>query len=175
MKKICAYLETIGILRQKICQYVGVSYYYIGPKNLKNTWEKLKFADYQAKAFPNICELNLTRKITERKKNHGGMQKLRKQLIRQQVYKISMLNKEQQRSLKYLDQICRCGGSYSADKGRKKVRIGFKKRSRCRNCAGCLAKKCNVCTNCLNPKNKQACVKKICVSPILPKCPCFSI
>jgi hypothetical protein len=48
-----------------------------------------------------------------------------------------------------------------------------KRRTRCLKCVGCLAKKCNKCKYCRNPKWKQSCEVRVCVTPAMPKCPCF--
>ena len=91
---------------------------------------------------------------------------------------------EKIRSLANKDRVCQCGydkrmevkvsrdGQNSYLK--KTVRTGFKKRSRCKQCKGCLASKCGKCTPCLRPAMKKPCVDKICLFPVVPKCPCFS-
>ena len=91
---------------------------------------------------------------------------------------------EKIRSVANKDRVCHCGhdkrmevkvnrdGQNSYFK--KTVRTGFKKRSRCKKCKGCLAPKCGRCTPCLRPAMKKPCVDKICLFPVVPNCPCFS-
>ena len=91
---------------------------------------------------------------------------------------------EKIRSVANKDRVCHCGhdkrmevkvnrdGQNSYFK--KTVRTGFKKRSRCKQCKGCLAPKCGRCTPCLRPAMKKPCVEKICLFPVVPNCPCFS-
>ena len=79
-------------------------------------------------------------------------------------------------------QACKCGlkkmktlknrGATTTYK-RKIVLSGHKKRTRCKTCKGCLAKKCKNCKFCLHPKWKKPCVKRVCSTPIVPSCPCF--
>ena len=92
---------------------------------------------------------------------------------------------EKMRSLANKNRVCQCGYDkrmeVKVNKGngqnayfKKTVRTGFKKRSRCKQCKGCLATKCGRCTPCLRPAMKKPCVDKICLFPVVPKCPCFS-
>ena len=86
----------------------------------------------------------------------------------------SSLDAAQLRSLDNLSRVCRCGKKVEDPNGSGKlIYTGFKKRSRCKKCAGCTAKKCLLCANCLNPRNKQSCIKKVCLYPVTPRCPCF--
>ena len=85
---------------------------------------------------------------------------------------VSTLDESQRRSLANHKRVCRCGTKVEHSSG-KTVHSGFKKRSRCRKCDGCRASKCGACANCLNPRNKQCCERKICLFPVVPKCPCF--
>ena len=57
---------------------------------------------------------------------------------------------------------------------------GHKRRQRCKICPGCVRPECGRCKMCKDmPKfggtgrTKKSCEKKICLRPILPKCPCF--
>jgi len=81
------------------------------------------------------------------------------------------MSEEQKRSFELKDVVCRCG--FNTVSGGKKVKAGHKKRSRCKKCPGCTAPKCKKCKNCLVPSNKQACVDRVCLFPIIPKCACF--
>jgi hypothetical protein len=93
------------------------------------------------------------------------------------------LTNEQQRSVVNQKIVCRCGVNKKANFAvaregatyeRKSVWSGFKKRTRCKNCPGCLATKCNECQYCLKPHLKKPCVRKVCQFPVVPKCPCFA-
>lgn len=93
------------------------------------------------------------------------------------------LTSEQQRSVVNQKIVCKCGiskkASFSVEREggtyeRKSVWSGFKKRTRCKECAGCKATKCNECQNCLKPHLKKPCVRKVCQFPVVPKCPCFA-
>ena len=57
---------------------------------------------------------------------------------------------------------------------RKIVLSGHKKRTRCKACKGCLAESCNKCKFCIHPKWKKPCIKRVCSTPIAPRCPCFT-
>merc|ERR1712150_321982 len=86
---------------------------------------------------------------------------------------------EKNRSIAYKDIVCHCGFDKPLDHadgegGKKTVKTGHKKRSRCKECKGCLAPKCMNCKFCINPKLKKPCQDKICLFPIVPKCPCFA-
>jgi hypothetical protein len=91
---------------------------------------------------------------------------------------------EKIRSLANKNRVCQCGYDKRMEVKvnrdgqnayfKKTVRTGFKKRSRCKQCRGCLASKCGKCTPCLRPAMKKPCVDKICLFPVVPKCPCFS-
>ena len=91
---------------------------------------------------------------------------------------------EKIRSLANKNRVCQCGYDKRMEVKvnrdgqnayfKKTVRTGFKKRSRCKQCKGCLASKCGKCTPCLRPAMKKPCVDKICLFPVVPKCPCFS-
>ena len=91
---------------------------------------------------------------------------------------------EKIRSLANKDRVCQCGYDKRMEVKvsrdgqnayfKKTVRTGFKKRSRCKQCKGCLAPKCGRCTPCIRPAMKKPCVDKICLFPVVPKCPCFS-
>jgi hypothetical protein len=92
------------------------------------------------------------------------------------------LSAEQQRSVVNQKIVCKCGTSkktefvvgQNGDKHqRKSVWTGFKKRSRCKECPGCTATRCNECQFCLKPHLKKPCVRKVCQFPRVPKCPCF--
>ena len=90
------------------------------------------------------------------------------------------IEEERQRSVANSEKVCRCGTFYDSkgkfDKGnfnRGRVHTGFKKRSRCKNCEGCLAPKCGVCQPCLRPPLKKPCIERVCKFPVIPKCPCF--
>ena len=91
------------------------------------------------------------------------------------------MSEDKRRSIQNRNIVCRCGFkktieaySHNGKVKRTKAAIGFKKRSRCKECAGCLAPKCMKCPHCLNPRMKQACVNKVCLFPKVPKCPCFA-
>ena len=87
---------------------------------------------------------------------------------------VSTLDEAQRRSMANQKKVCKCGKKVADVSGRKVgVYAGFKKRSRCRKCEGCTAPKCRTCIHCLTPSNKQSCEKRICLFPIIPKCPCF--
>ena len=85
------------------------------------------------------------------------------------------LDEEMERSLLNSTKVCQCGTTAKPkiNSQKAKTHTGYKKRSRCKKCPGCLAEKCMKCNNCLNPSNKQACVLKKCLFPRVPKCPCF--
>ena len=105
-------------------------------------------------------------------------------LIETPVINIDGLSQEQQRSVVNQKIVCKCGTSKKMDleiervdgktQLRTKVWTGFKKRSRCKKCPGCLAKKCGTCKYCLHAYLKKPCVLKSCQFPVVPKCPCFS-
>ena len=91
---------------------------------------------------------------------------------------------EKIRSLVNKNRVCHCGYDKNMEVKvnrdgqnayfKKTVRTGFKKRSRCKQCKGCLASKCGKCTPCLRPSMKKPCVDKVCLYPVVPNCPCFS-
>ena len=91
---------------------------------------------------------------------------------------------EKIRSLANKNRVCHCGYDKNMEVKvnrdgqnayfKKTVRTGFKKRSRCKQCKGCLASKCGKCTPCLRPSMKKPCVDKVCLYPVVPNCPCFS-
>ena len=92
---------------------------------------------------------------------------------------------ERLRSIQNKDKVCTCGEKKKLAKSVVVERSGFKnsirttavygakKRKRCKKCEGCLAPSCNKCICCLNPKMKQSCRQRICLYPIIPRCPCF--
>merc|ERR1712156_346114 len=91
-----------------------------------------------------------------------------------------------QRAIANLDIVCRCG-SMKELKGnqriikregqkshiRKQVLVGGKKKSRCKKCTGCLAPNCKKCKFCMFPHLKKPCENRVCLFPVVPKCPCF--
>ena len=95
-------------------------------------------------------------------------------------------DQEIQRSIANLDIVCRCG-SMKELKGnqriikregqkshiRKQVLVGGKKKSRCKKCTGCLAPNCKKCKFCMFPHLKKPCENRVCLFPVVPKCPCF--
>ena len=85
---------------------------------------------------------------------------------------------EQRRSVVNQKIFCKCGVTrvVEAEENSKKgkVLVGNKRRMRCRECAGCKATKCNECQFCLKPHLKKPCVRKVCLFPVVPKCPCFA-
>ena len=93
-------------------------------------------------------------------------------------------SEEKIRSLANKNRVCHCGYDKRMEVKvnrdgqnayfKKTVRTGFKKRSRCKQCKGCLASKCGKCTPCLRPAMKKPCVDKVCLYPVVPNCPCFS-
>ena len=96
------------------------------------------------------------------------------------IVAIDGLSYEQQRSVVNQKIVCKCGTTKKMTSGegskvnRTSVWTGFKKRSRCKECPGCLAKKCGECNHCLKPHLKKPCVLKVCQFPVVPKCPCFA-
>jgi len=86
------------------------------------------------------------------------------------------IEEEKQRSVANAERVCKCGTVYATDKfaSKSKVHTGFKKRSRCKNCEGCLAPKCGMCQPCLRPPLKKPCIERVCKFPVIPKCPCFA-
>jgi len=86
------------------------------------------------------------------------------------------IEEEKQRSVANAERVCKCGTMYTTDKfaSKSKVHTGFKKRSRCKNCEGCLAPKCGMCQPCLRPPLKKPCIERVCKFPVIPKCPCFA-
>jgi hypothetical protein len=94
---------------------------------------------------------------------------------------IEGLSEEQVRSVQNQKIVCKCGHSkkMEVDKdgvkySRVSVWTGFKKRTRCKKCPGCLAIKCGECKNCTQKHLKKPCVLKVCQFPVTPKCPCFA-
>lgn len=95
-------------------------------------------------------------------------------------------DEEVRRSIKNREVNCKCGIRKTLDKGvviqreghkthvRKQVFVGGQRRRRCKRCTACLAPRCEKCIFCLNPSMKKPCQDKVCLFPIVPKCPCFS-
>ncbi len=97
-----------------------------------------------------------------------------KEKIREEKFKkmdLSTLTDEQRRSYDNRFNVCKCGGKRIVNG--KVCWYGGKRKLRCRKCQGCKSSNCGRCVNCLNPRNKQACVNKVCLFPNLPDCPCF--
>ena len=79
-------------------------------------------------------------------------------------------------------KVCTCGHKKmktlknrgaTTNYNRKIVVYGQKRRTRCKTCKRCMAPTCNKCKFCLNPKWKKPCVRRVCSTPISPRCPCF--
>ena len=88
------------------------------------------------------------------------------------------------RSIQNRNIVCKCGESKpissvikSKNRGtfiKSKALTGNKKRTRCKNCIGCLAPRCKKCNFCLKPHLKKPCVGRKCLFPKVPTCPCFA-
>jgi len=95
-------------------------------------------------------------------------------------YVVGDLSTEQQKSVANLKISCKCGITKKMEAiegkqySKKAVYTGFKKKTRCKNCPGCLAKKCKQCQFCLIPRLKKSCMYRVCQFPVVPKCPCFA-
>ena len=99
---------------------------------------------------------------------------------------------DRKRSIQNRNIVCKCGdfkpislivkskerGSNNPEQiraiKRTKAWTGFKKRTRCKNCIGCLAPRCKKCNFCLKPHLKKPCVGRKCLFPKVPTCPCFA-
>ena len=91
---------------------------------------------------------------------------------------------DRKRSIQNRNIVCKCGEFKSissivkSKEARKINRVkawgGHKKRSRCKNCIGCLAPRCNKCKFCLTPHLKKPCGDRKCLFPKVPTCPCFA-
>ena len=86
-----------------------------------------------------------------------------------------------QKAIANRGKVCQCGTMKEIShtkKGQKtnknKVKIGGKRKMRCKKCVGCLASKCNKCVFCLNASMKKTCELRQCLFPVVPNCPCFS-
>ena len=165
------------------------SYVYIGPNILGKETENL-YMRYHAEFNLKTPRLSLIREDVALEKFFPYLHNEAEQMLEISVSSNmndgqSSSNKEEKiRSLANKNRVCQCGydkrmevkvnrdGQNSYFK--KTVRTGFKKRSRCKQCKGCLAPKCGKCTPCLRPAMKKPCVDKICLFPVVPNCPCFS-
>ena len=171
-------MQYLGLLVKK-SDYAG-GFEYVGPDINKEESEKLfelykeKFPLKNAAVFmtklkiPNLTELlPKIQKEPEKRSNTG--------VPNRESWDEEKIEEERQRSIKYKDQNCRCGGRklLKNNPARSKVHFGFKKRSRCTYCVGCKAPKCMECCCCLKPHLKKPCVNKKCLYPVIPRCECF--
>ncbi len=156
------------------CNLIDVSsrqrhYSYAGP-NVYMEWCSRQAEEYGVSecSFPVTAEeegLAKSHTAPPTKNVTGSMfdgNSMTKFLYREEMTKSidkSTLTPEQQRSLRYIHAVCRCGKN--------------NRKHRCRKCEQCTAPPCNQCGNCLNPSRKQACVGKVCLFPIIPDCRCF--
>ena len=99
--------------------------------------------------------------------------------IRRKEWTEEKYEEEKQRSIANEKVVCKCGSSKDLDtvtshgQKRSKVMVGGKRRTRCKNCEGCKAPRCEQCPPCLKPSLKKPCLQKVCLFPVIPKCPCF--
>ena len=188
---LCAVLSSLKLIKKSNSNF-KLEFSYCGP-NVYQEWLTQQNEKFGAQL--KLCSTRVVRITRAQLKEKGveiprprhmvgvagsgqNIQSMKKALFRDQarIKDLSQMEEQQQRSVKNAEIICKCGKEkYMTNSAgnRVKVKVGFHKRSRCKKCVGCLAKKCDQCVNCLNPRNKQSCIDKICLFPIIPKCPCF--
>ncbi len=179
-----AILEGLGLVSRKTDTIGGVVW--IG-KDLLPVWledQCLKYYDDAAQLKTVKVDLEQVQLTPEQMElATEDLEQHLASMLETPTVAIEGLSTEQQRSVVNQKIVCKCGTTkkmtYDVERDgkthfRSKVWTGFKKRSRCKACPGCLAKKCGECNYCLKAHLKKPCVLKVCQFPVVPKCPCFA-
>jgi len=140
-----------------------------GEEDLFMVWDR-----NQIKKYSNVAKLPLKQGRITLQRYHATEEQIEAALER--AKKFETLRSNETKKLN-----CSCGGTRfnpslkdrrSKDK-RKQVRIGQKRRVRCQKCPACLTPPCRKCKFCKNRSFKKPCQERVCLYPLLPKCPCF--
>ena len=173
-----AILEGLGLVERKTDSLSGVTW--IG-EDLLVKWQEEMCAKYLnetveiKKCFVELMEPDLSEEQLEQARDDAKVY-LDSQ-IETPTISAEGLTSEQQRSVVNQKVVCKCGiskkASFSVERegasyARTSVWSGFKKRTRCKKCPGCLAEKCKECQFCLKPHLKKPCVRKVCQFPVVP-------
>jgi len=160
---VSAILEGIDIVRSFDDELGG--FRYIGPKILQEKDQEY-FQSHQKEY--NLKNLTVALPIIEIREEHKY--EISPPSFASDAIQIGNVeNIEQRRSITNKDVMCRCG--FKSNK--TGAHTGFKKRMRCKTCARCTAPKCGKCRPCNVPSMKKPCENRVCLFPIIPKCPCF--
>ena len=186
-------LESLKLAEKKtfsVDDITQTSYLYIGPDILGQEIEKF-YGRHRSTFALKRPKLSLVQEYVDPGEFLPYMEKANEELANSLALGVGANNsdggknsEEKIRSLVNKNRVCQCGYDKRMEVKvnrdgqnayfKKTVRTGFKKRSRCKQCKGCLAPKCGRCTPCIRPAMKKPCVDKICLFPVVPKCPCFS-
>ena len=181
---IAAILEGLGLVSRKNDSIGGVVW---SGKDLLLQWHQEQCDKYYDEPEEiRQCSVSLIEpKLTEDQLEQAQEDVKAYLESQQETPSISIdgLTSEQQRSVVNQNRVCKCGvskkpsyttGGEGAANVRKSVWSGFKKRTRCKKCPGCMATKCMECQYCLKAHLKKPCVRKVCQFPVVPTCPCFA-
>ena len=175
INQVMAVLEALELVAQRTDYAEGFEY--VGPDIDREVRSEL-FGERQQEFGLKPCSITL--------KNHTfsdsmPLPKIRKRpefkpKFKRKSWDPEKIALEKERSLANAKITCKCGHQNTLKPGsssRSKAHAGFKKRVRCYNCEPCKAPKCGQCAPCLKPALKKPCTNKICLYPVVPKCPCF--
>ena len=163
---------------------LGYGLFYRGP-DLYAKLSETSFLHYSAKYDLKNVSVNV--KIKKRIK----LDKIPRPppLTFKNVRALAQSDLNRRRSIQNRDVVCKCGimrdvlnfksetssnPNLTRTVNRTKAWSGFKKRVRCGNCLSCRVPKCKACKFCLLPHLKKPCVKRKCLFPKVPTCPCFA-
>ena len=150
VRVVCEILQGFKILH-KVCIN---GYCYNGP-NVYKDWQKEKF---EATGF-KPWQLSVRMKI--KKSDESKFQKLLESLdcVTSSNGKFEILRRSS------------IGTSVDQNPKNSCKNCQKRRKTRCQKCPGCLSTKCKLCVNCLEPQRKQACLQRVCRSPVFPNCP----
>ena len=129
----------------------------------------------QIKKYSNIASLPLKQGQLVLQRCHASEEQMKAALERAKNFQTFV-------SAETKKMNCSCGGTkfsptssknWRCSKQRRRVRIGQKRRVRCQKCPACLTPPCRKCKYCKNRSFKKPCQERVCLSPLLPRCPCF--
>ena len=138
---------------------------WIGEEDLFMVWDRIQIQKYS-----NVTSVPLKQGRLVLQRCHASEEQIKAALERSK-------NFETLRSTETKKQNCSCGGLKMIAKNwrnqKRLVRIGQKRRQRCQKCPACLRPPCRKCKFCKNRSFKKPCQERVCLSPLLPRCPCF--
>ena len=158
-----AILKAVNMVKIQADPAGGIIW--IGEEDLFMVWDRIQIQKYS-----NVTSVPLKQGRLVLQRCHASEEQIKAALERSK-------NFETLRSTETKKQNCSCGGLKMIAKNwrnqKRLVRIGQKRRQRCQKCPACLRPPCRKCKFCKNRSFKKPCQERVCLSPLLPRCPCF--